>query len=571
MKNLKYFLLLLAGCFNLAYSQKKYGDSLRILTYQELEDKFYSYNDRNEINHSRIIAEQYLIKAKKAKTDKKHLAEAYLLNHYNKKLSVALKYIDSLEMMSKDLSDDRYPARIYLLKGFQYYNADNLKLALENFVAALRHAKDKKNRRQIAIADLQIAYLNGYIGKHRETVKVLQHYYKNTELLSKQDIENIRMNLADRYLDIKEYDKSLNLIKEGLNEAQNSGENIRYHKYLNLLGCYYLKTGKFQEAIMNLEKCKIFFIENKLDFDASYALLYLGDAYASLDDKEQAAENFIKIDLIIERTSNTFPELREVYTYLIDYYKERKDKEKQLYYIDRFLRIDSVLDSQFRYISQEIPNKYDTPKLLSEKEEIIADLTKKRLFSYAAIGILISMLVTLLYLFIKSKRKEHKYKKIAQDLIKSVNESDTYKNNMETAFPAQIPVYDYEKNKLSAEITNNILQGLKTFEQKEQFLRRGISLSGLAKKMKTNSTYLSQVVNTYKEKNFAIYLNDLRIDYALNKLVRDKKFRSYKLSVIAEELGYNNEQAFSIAFKKRTGTTLTIYLKEIENNVALDQ
>jgi YesN/AraC family two-component response regulator len=82
--------------------------------------------------------------------------------------------------------------------------------------------------------------------------------------------------------------------------------------------------------------------------------------------------------------------------------------------------------------------------------------------------------------------------------------------------------------------------------------------------VKTNTTYLSEIINSYKGKNFAAYLNELRINYALNKLVIDKRFRSYKLSVIAEELGYNNEQAFSIAFKKKTGTPLSTYIKEIE-------
>ncbi|PTT68877.1 transcriptional regulator, partial [Chryseobacterium sp. HMWF001] len=56
----------------------------------------------------------------------------------------------------------------------------------------------------------------------------------------------------------------------------------------------------------------------------------------------------------------------------------------------------------------------------------------------------------------------------------------------------------------------------------------------------------------------------LRIDYAINRLAIDRKFRSYKIPFIAEDLGYNNEQAFTLAFKKRTGTTLSIYLKEIE-------
>ncbi|WP_449401463.1 helix-turn-helix domain-containing protein [Chryseobacterium wanjuense] len=109
-----------------------------------------------------------------------------------------------------------------------------------------------------------------------------------------------------------------------------------------------------------------------------------------------------------------------------------------------------------------------------------------------------------------------------------------------------------------------ILNELENFETKEQFLVTGITLGSLAKKVKTNSKYLSEVINTYKGKNFAAYLNDLRIDYAINRLATDKKFRSYKISSIAEELGYNTEQAFMLAFKKRTGTPLSIYLKEIE-------
>jgi len=53
----------------------------------------------------------------------------------------------------------------------------------------------------------------------------------------------------------------------------------------------------------------------------------------------------------------------------------------------------------------------------------------------------------------------------------------------------------------------------------------------------------------------------------LERLVKDKKFRSYKLPAIAEEIGYSNVQAFSIAFKKKIGTTLSIYIKEIENSI----
>ena len=59
--------------------------------------------------------------------------------------------------------------------------------------------------------------------------------------------------------------------------------------------------------------------------------------------------NFIKLDSNIQKTNNLFPELKEVYTYIINYYKEKDDKEKQLFYIDRFLKVNTKLDEQFKY------------------------------------------------------------------------------------------------------------------------------------------------------------------------------------------------------------------------------
>ncbi len=409
--------------------------------------------------------------------------------------------------------------------------------------------------------------MNGYIGKHEETVKVLEYYYTHQDFLTEQDIEHIQISLADAYLDIHKYEEALKLIQNGIKLPSKNNEELKYNRYLILLGRYNLKIKQYSRAIKNLENCKRYFLKNNLDFDASYTMLYLGQSYAELQNREKAIENFIKIDSIIQKTNNTFPELRYTYTYIIDYYREKKDKEKQLYYIDRFLTVDETLNTQFKYISRELPRKYDTPKLLLEKEEIISKLKKRRYLSYIMIGMLCSIVIILTFLFIKAKRKEKEYKKNAQDLIKDVShKSYSSEKTFEIEVTADQVVFDPEKNKLSDDIVKNILQGLKIFEEKEQYLKNGITLISLAKKLKTNSTYLSQVVNTYKEKTFASYLSDLRIDYSLIRLINDKTFRSYKLSVIAEELGYNNEQAFSKAFKRRTGTTLSIYLKEIEAN-----
>lgn len=576
MVKIKLFLLLVIVC-NLFYSQTNNVENIKkgILkenTYEELESEFYNSNNEN-INIKRNIAKYYLQKAKSEKNNTQ-IAEGYVMLHFDETLPNALKYLDSLQVITKNSKEDYYPARTYLLRGNLYFKSDNLQAALNNYVLGLKYAKEKRNKRQIAIADISIAYLNNYIGKHGETTKTLKYYLYNVDYLNDDERNNLKLNLADAYIEINKMGSAYTLIQEGLQSSKNRKDAYVYHQNLSLLGYYDLKLKKYEESVRNLLNCKKYFFStnDQSKRNQNYTLLNLGKAYAGLQEKNKAIENFTKIDSMVLKTNYVFPELREVYTYLIEYYKGTKDKEKQLYYVERFLKVDHTLDSQFRYISRELPRRYDTPKLLQEKQDITNELKKKKMFFYISLGILIVVLLLFINIYLKYKKAEKKHTKIAQDLIQSVNENKT---KIEIELKEGISrndllqkslesVEDKANKPISEDIAQSILKELDIFEAKYQFLNTGITLGSLAKKIRTNSKYLSEIINTYKGKNFAGYLNDLRIDYAIRRLAEDRKFRSYKISSIAEELGYNTEQAFTLAFKKRTGTPLSIYLKEIE-------
>jgi YesN/AraC family two-component response regulator len=226
-------------------------------------------------------------------------------------------------------------------------------------------------------------------------------------------------------------------------------------------------------------------------------------------------------------------------------------------------------------LSTELPKKYDTPNLLLEKENIINELKSKKLLFYTTIGIMALLLLTLFFLYCKSRKAEIIHRKTAQDLINSIEER--HKINPETEVSevineeASVQQEPKVVKNIPDEVVQAIFKELQDFEKNEQFLKKGITLSSLAQSINTNTAYLSEVINSYKEKNFIAYLNDLRIDYALERLKEDKRFRSYKLAVIADELGYNNAQAFTAAFKKKTQTTLSTYIKEIEKQQVLNK
>jgi len=544
-------------------------------TYKELEDEFYKTLP-GDTNSAKSIAGSYL---KKAKSEKNltQIAEGYVMLHFDEDLPNALKYLDSLQRITRNSKENIYPARIYLLRGNLYFKTDNLQAALNNYILGLKYAKEKGNKRQIAMAHISIAYLNNYIGKHAETAKVLKHYVYDVDYMNEDEKNSLKLNLADAYIEINKMDSAYALIQEGLLDSKKNKDVYRYYQNLGLLGYYHLHLKNYQKAIDGLLECeKYFFTKNNgSKRNHNYTLLYLGKSYAGLQEKEKATEFFRKIDSLVLKTNYIYPELRDVYTYLIDYYKENNDKEKQLYYVDRFLKVDQVLDGQFRYISRELPRRYDTPELQQEKENITNELTKRKSLFYIVLSLLLISHLLFINVYFKYKKSEKNYKKIAQDLIQSVNEKTVRKDRDPEvreeilSEPLQTENTENSDDKtsrtISEDIARNILKELEIFENKDQFLNKGITLGSLAKKIKTNSKYLSEIINTYKGKNFATYLNDLRIDYAISRLANDKKFRSYKIPFIAEELGYNNEQAFTLAFKKRTGTPLSVYLKEIEN------
>ena len=82
----------------------------------------------------------------------------------------------------------------------------------------------------------------------------------------------------------------------------------------------------------------------------------------------------------------------------------------------------------------------------------------------------------------------------------------------------------------------------------------------LAKDLKTNSRYLSAVVNSRFGMNYSCLLNEYRIKDAINLLV-DKRYADKNIEEISAMVGFANRQSFYSAFYKSTGETPNGYRK----------
>ncbi|WP_299108877.1 helix-turn-helix domain-containing protein [uncultured Tenacibaculum sp.] len=117
---------------------------------------------------------------------------------------------------------------------------------------------------------------------------------------------------------------------------------------------------------------------------------------------------------------------------------------------------------------------------------------------------------------------------------------------------------------ISQEVVDSILKGLEDFENEKQYTLQSITLNSLAKKLNTNTNYLSKVVNHYKEMSYTNYLNTLRINNIVEELYSNPKIRKFTIKAIAQEAGYSNSDSFSKVFYKLKGENPSEFIKKLK-------
>lgn len=110
------------------------------------------------------------------------------------------------------------------------------------------------------------------------------------------------------------------------------------------------------------------------------------------------------------------------------------------------------------------------------------------------------------------------------------------------------------------EMEETLITKLLEFENTTGFTNQDTSLSRLALQFDTNTKYLSEVVNSHKRKNFNAYINELRINYIIDKLKNNPSYLQYKISYLAEDSGFSSHSVFATVFKQVTGISPTSFI-----------
>lgn len=100
--------------------------------------------------------------------------------------------------------------------------------------------------------------------------------------------------------------------------------------------------------------------------------------------------------------------------------------------------------------------------------------------------------------------------------------------------------------------------------QMKGYLDPEISLIGLAAKLGTNRTYLSDIVHERYGMTFSDFINSKRIEDAKKALIESKG--DVLIRDLHKELGYNSATSFFRNFKRQTGMSTGEWVKEMIDN-----
>ncbi len=548
--------LFLSILFSVFLCKNLYGqtDSLVNFSAQELKDK--SRNFRySDLDLAKVYAQELLDRGLK-KSDLEDISDGYhqlgMVNQIKGNYTTSIEQFNIGINWAQKLKDSLRLIELYWVRGNSYLYSNDQKKALSNYTKAQYISKKQHNLRYEIISWVNIASVKKEIGQLHEALEIERKNLKlsqNIQFKKKTTPVDLIMNLGETFLKLNENDSAIFYSKKGLAKSLEIDDiDGTSYFYVNL-GLAYANKKEYKNALGYFEKAEkviITFNNEKRLIQVHY---HLANSNYQLKAYNTSIAYLGKAERLIEKNQyqNT-PDALKVYDLYAKVHELLGDIDLSNQYYKKYVATDNLLDKNTLEVIQDV-HKSD----LKNKNSEIASIAQKRKQQQNQLNTIIiislSILIIIGIFLFRSIKKSRKNKYLFNDLLKKIEKKKAISPNQ------TISITDKK--------TLAVLTKLKEYEEKAFYLHPDFSLINLAKKVKTNPTYLSKIINEHKKMKFQAYTNDLRINYAIHRLKEDKKFRSYAVQHIAKEIGYKSPYSFSRHFKKQTGIHPSVFISKI--------
>ncbi|WP_075342673.1 helix-turn-helix domain-containing protein [Tenacibaculum agarivorans] len=554
-------LLLLTGLIIPSYSQNVHKDTLLSKTYDKLENLF--YDNFNDSIAAKKYAKAYFKKAKKENNFLRMETGKYFLAQLKDNFIIYYHFCDSLIKKSKEKKDFEMEMKIRISKAISYHHYNLPEKSLNEFLIINDILKLHKNDSIECLKNIYLGLAKKRDNKISESLKLYNKAYTYIDTLDLKKLNDTFLSLpsliANLYKDLGQYDSATYYLDKAESVYKKYGDN-------DMLGNLPYSRGKLEYHKKDYKKAIKYFEEftKKGLEDLNFRLLIstysmLGDSYHNINQDLKSDLCHKKADSLNDVYKMFNPKIEKTYNFFIKKSKQQNNLTEQLKYINKLINFKDYRSNQKKEITKSLTEDYDKPKLIAEKNAVIAKLERKaQKDKYYKIffGFIILLILGLLAFQIQRK---YSYK---QRFLQLMNQDKTIETTVKNTKSAVN--HTKEVSGLPKEIVNNLLEKLIDFEKNLSYLNPQVSLKHVADQLETNSSYLSKVINQHKNQTFSNYISQLRINYVVNELKNNSKMRKYTVKAIAEEVGFKNTESFSKAFYKFTNVKPSYFIKELK-------
>lgn len=405
-------------------------------------------------------------------------------------------------------------ATIYLDLGLYQLHSEYIQKA-QNLATLTSSAYDTLLQTELLHDSATIHSSNGK--RQQALIKLRQAKKEAAQLTDIKDfkiLHNVGLDMARWHLE----EFALDSAEVYLNQAYKESQKIPGAKYLEMLtlmefGQYYFLRTSYEQSIESLEKAKLIALE-------------MGNAKWQREIYEKLSANFLALD-----DDTNFKNYSEL-----------------------------VNESALRYNLQEDQAINTIYTYFTTKGDLTLENTHAEENRFLLIfGGIIGLIILLFVLLIIRYRIQVKQFVLFNAYLEKQKEKRKESVKAEVTKPSrgvQIP----------EETEKELIQKLNEFEASEEYIDNNISLAQVASMFSTNTKYLSEIINSVKGSNFNLYINELRINYIIDKLRTNPTYRQYKVSYLAEESGFSSHSSFTTVFKSITGISPTAFISIINSN-----
>jgi AraC-like DNA-binding protein len=510
----------------------------------------------------------------------------------------ALNYLQQAQIIATTINSKEKIALVLYHKGYLYRMLGIYNFAIKSYISSLKYYEQVNDTELVGWILIDIGNL--YFTQKDKSSVAIEHYQKAVSMFMERGdtlgVVVANNNTGMVYQEKKEYKKALyhfyksvQLCKK-INDAEDHVLALSYigqvyvaeqkmdsaKKYFDL-GFQLATSKKLKEwiaysygnyasmdnarknsegAIRNYQKALSIYTESGDKLNIALTLQKISTVYSESGNYPKAVEYSLQALQVAEQyklISASF----DILPVLAGYYSSMDDHENAFYYLNRYNRLkESDMIRNQRQVQEAYEKDIrDKEKELFQKEQTIKDaqISQQRFLIYFSLFGFLIFVGLFAVILLRNRQLNQSYQHLfdnSVELIKKDKELQEIKKKEK-----------YATSLLSDE-TNSLLYDnlLKLVEQEKMYMNNKLTIEDVAKKLNTNRTYLSQIINEKTNSNFNNFINKYRVQEAQICLLNDE-IKSYNIEGIAQSVGFSSKSTFNGAFKKFTGLTPSEYIQ----------